>query len=353
MRQRKYTLPRHTNLANQGPRIGAFFIDLAITLAITLGFIFGCFRFVFASKTKPLDAKIEETRLASYLFYKNEEGELIYYTQESDNQEFMEALCKFYTVFIPYEDVDKDLPVLVDGNEVKKTEFFTVEWFNKEILMVEGNGSAYFEYKMDGETPIKTELANIKSADYKEQTNSFLQHRWLEANSSLNKLPTFKKANDDFGFYNTMEFVFSALIGAAFAYIMFPLIFKNGVTVGKKVFGLCLADSDGYTIKNHQVFLRIIPLYIFLLALLIPIWKTYLALGIAVVVVFLTTFTFVMASPKKCAIHDFAARTIVVNARTSILFDNAAEEEAYIAKEDNVDLTSDDRGEEPDLKYEK
>ena len=60
MAQKKYTLPRHTNIAQQGSRIGAFLIDLAIFVAITLGFFFGCFQFVFASKTKPLAANLKE-----------------------------------------------------------------------------------------------------------------------------------------------------------------------------------------------------------------------------------------------------------------------------------------------------
>ena len=60
-----------------------------------------------------------------------------------------------------------------------------------------------------------------------------------------------------------------------------------------------------------------------------------------------------MASPKKSSLHDFTARTIVVNQRTSILFNNSAEEEEYIANEDNIEVNHEKDGEEPGLKYER
>ena len=62
MRQKKYTLPRHTNLASQGPRLGAFLVDMAIALAISLGLIFFCFRYVFKSKVDPLQKKMDDER---------------------------------------------------------------------------------------------------------------------------------------------------------------------------------------------------------------------------------------------------------------------------------------------------
>ena len=60
-----------------------------------------------------------------------------------------------------------------------------------------------------------------------------------------------------------------------------------------------------------------------------------------------------MASPKKSSLHDFTAQTIVVDDKTSIIFDNEAEEEMYLLKEDNMPLSSPEEGEEPVLKYEK
>ena len=67
MIQRKYTLPRHTNLAKNGARTGAFFVDLAIALALTLLFVFALFRPVIKSKVDAYQAIIREESLASSL----------------------------------------------------------------------------------------------------------------------------------------------------------------------------------------------------------------------------------------------------------------------------------------------
>lgn len=351
---KKYTLPRHTNLANQGPRIGAFLIDIALTLALTIGLIFGCFAFVFKSKTKPLENKITEERLKSHLFFESESGDLIYYSSDSENQPFVEAIAYFYTYYIPYIEVNADQPlVLDDGTQIDKKEYFTYEWLNKTVLQVEEDGSAYFEYVKEGEIENKNVLAKIKDDIASDKLNSFLQLRWIEANSDLNNLEYFKNLMNEYTFYNTLEFVISAIISIVVVYIVVPLFFKNGVTLGKKALGLCLADSDGYIVKNEQLFLRAVPPVLIVLILLIPIWKTLLSVLLLLVGMLLISFTFVMASPKKMSLHDFTARTIVVNRKTSILFENGADEEAYIAKEDNIDLSHNVYGDEPELKYEK
>ena len=336
MRQRKYTLPRHTNIANQGPRIGAFLIDLAISLAITLTLLFGCFRFVFNFKTKPLYTKIEEERIKSQLFFKSESGALDYYGVESENEPFLNALKSFYLTYIPEANPD----VASD---------FTPEWFNANVLKIEGDGKYFFV--LDEDDQHKPGIINTE-AD-KQSVNSFLQKAWLVANATLNKVPSFRQMNNEFTFYNSLEFVLSAIIGFAVAYIVIPICLKNGTTAGKKAFGLCLADSDGYKVRNAQLLMRMMPLTVILLSFLLPLWRSMFVVLIVVLVVFLVSFSLAMASPKKSSLHDFTARTIVVNAKTSILFNNAAEEEEYILKEDNEQIVVENTGEEPTLKYEK
>ena len=67
----------------------------------------------------------------------------------------------------------------------------------------------------------------------------------------------------------------------------------------------------------------------------------------------LVSFCLMMASPKKCALHDYLARTIVVDKNASVLFNNPIEEEKYLLEEDKKDEKIICGGEEPELKYEK
>jgi len=344
MVHKKYTLPRHTNLANQGPRIGAFLIDLAIAFALALGLFFGCFQFVFKFKTAPLEKKIVNERISSHLFYKDENGKLDYYKSDSDNEEFKDALAYFYLVYVPstYEE-EKDK--------------FTVSWFNETVLDVEGGGAEYFTYVKVGEVDDKNQVAvfkdeAIENEALKKSANNYLQTAWITANYNLNHIPSFRKLNNEYSFFVSLGFVISSLISTTLTYVVIPIILKGGKTVGKKVFGLGLADGDGYVLRNPQLLMRVMPIDVLILALLIPIWNSMLTIFIVVLVIFLISFTLVMASPKKSALHDFTARTIVIDAKTSILFSNAADEELYIAKEDNIESEVIER-EEPSLRYEK
>ena len=355
MRQKKYTLPRHTNLSNQGPRLGAFLVDLAVAVAIALGLIRFALSYAFRFKIEPLANKMDEIRLTSKLFYLKD-NKISYYLTTDDNKTFKEGLEHFYTVYIPYEDADANKPAkLKDGTEVDKKAYFTVEWFNKEVLKIEGDGGTYFAYQYDGETPLKGESAVIKDEAEKELVNRFLQHAWEQANYDLNQLESFKSLNREYEFYGSIELVIGSLVACALVYIVVPIIFKNGQTLGKKAFGLALANSDGYKMKNSQLLMRIMPAAVVILALLIPIWARAYMYLLLLIVMLLVSFALSMSSPKRMSLHDFTARTIVINARTSTIFNDSTEEEIYIAKEDGIELESkpSSEGEEPDIKYEK
>ena len=133
-------------------------------------------------------------------------------------------------------------------------------------------------------------------------------------------------------------------------YIVIPYFIKNGQTVGKKIFKLGLATYDGYKMNDYQLLLRFVPILVVDLSLLLPFWSTVFSALIIPIVTLLVSFALMMASPKRAALHDFAARTIVIDYESSTIFKNELEEEAYIAKEDGI---VPDDGEEPELRYEK
>lgn len=106
--------------------------------------------------------------------------------------------------------------------------------------------------------------------------------------------------------------------------------------------------------QNRQLAMRVMPVFVVLLALLIPIWTDVVFIFIMFLVMFLVSFALSMSSPKRKSLHDFTAGTIVIDLKGSILFNNELEEEEYILKEDNL---FEDKpivaGEEPELRYEK
>ena len=71
---KKYTLPRHTNLASQGLRITAAIVDFAIAFALALVFYFAGFNLILKNTTQGLSDQLNNYQLESHLKIKNEDG---------------------------------------------------------------------------------------------------------------------------------------------------------------------------------------------------------------------------------------------------------------------------------------
>ena len=119
-------------------------------------------------------------------------------------------------------------------------------------------------------------------------------------------------------------------------FIAVPLIFKNGETFGKKTVHIALINNDGYSVKKRQIVFRqtLLLLYVLLCSIIIGIGVTSIAtLGVGVLIYFIAAFI-----PKSHRSPvDFAAYTLLVDARTSVWFKDALEETAKDAEiEENI-----------------
>ena len=346
MRQRKYTLPRHTNLAKNGARTGAFFVDLAIALGLTLLFVFALFKPVFRNKVNHYQSIIKEENLASGLYVKNEEsGGAERISGQADYSVFVEALEKFYFEYMP-------------SKKPESASTYTMEWFNKNILLVGDETYNCFEYqKTDGvDDPSKLATRIEDASD--NLVNKLVQGKYVDAiMDDLNNIPEVAKAGANYMTISTLQYVVSILISGALVYILVPLILKNGQTFGKKAFGLGLANSDGYKFSNSRLLMRFLPFAIVDISLFFMILVNLYLVLLIVLIIFLVSFALAMSSPKRMSLHDITGRTIVVDLKSSTLFETVDEEEKFVLKEDNLlweeDEKKDEDGEEPELRYEK
>ena len=346
MRQRKYTLPRHTNLAKNGARTGAFFVDLAIALGLTLLFVFALFKPVFKNKVNHYQSIIKEENLASGLYVKNEEsGGAERISGQADYSVFVEALEKFYFEYMP-------------SKKPETASTYTMEWLNKNILLVGDETYNCFEYqKTDGvDDPSKLATRIEDASD--NLVNKLVQGKYVDAiMDDLNNIPEVAKAGANYMTISTLQYVVSILISGALVYILVPLILKNGQTFGKKAYGLGLANSDGYKFSNSRLLMRFLPFAIVDISLFFMILVNLYLVLLIVLIIFLVSFALAMSSPKRMSLHDITGRTIVVDLKSSTLFETVDEEEKFVLKEDNLlweeDEKKDEDGEEPELRYEK
>ena len=106
-----------------------------------------------------------------------------------------------------------------------------------------------------------------------------------------------------------------------------PLLIGNGMTVGKKVFALCLVRNDGVKMNTVQFFTRVIlgkfavetmiPVYVAVMMLLGQSNGILLLFALALLI---AQIVMVMVTRNHCLLHDLMAGTVVVDYASQKIF---------------------------------
>lgn len=137
----------------------------------------------------------------------------------------------------------------------------------------------------------------------------------------------------------------SLLLSVIISEFVVPLLFKNGQTIGKKIFGIGIVkNNDPIKVSKIQLFTRAIvgkyaiELMIPVLALIFilvgngGLFSTLLIIGLALFQIGLCLFT-----RNHQAIHDVLAYTVVVDIQTQMIFNNADELLEYKKKNHSIE----------------
>jgi len=155
------------------------------------------------------------------------------------------------------------------------------------------------------------------------------QEKWDEANRA------FSYDKDAVYAYNMIInltlviLTFAILIAYVIMEIVLPLIFGNGQTLGKKIFGIALMRTDGIKITTLALVVRTI-LGKFTIETMVPVLIIIMILlgsmGIVGVVVMglilLLQIILLIATQTRSAIHDLLAATVVVDFASQRIFDS-------------------------------
>lgn len=128
----------------------------------------------------------------------------------------------------------------------------------------------------------------------------------------------------------------SILLSVVVWEFLLPLWLKNGQTVGKKAFGLCLIRNDGVQVNNLQLMTRAL-LGKYTLETMIPVFvllTLYLGTGggiglLIVLALFLGQAVCLCVSRTNAAIHDLLAGTVVVDLSSQLIFKSTDDLIAY------------------------
>ena len=122
-------------------------------------------------------------------------------------------------------------------------------------------------------------------------------------------------------------------VGILLAYLLLefviPLFLKNGQTLGKKIFGICLMRNDGVRLPTLSLLVRtllgkytvetMVPVLI-----LVMIFFNFLGLAGTLTILGLLILQIVVLAVTKTnsAIHDLLAGTVVVDMASQMIFEN-------------------------------
>ena len=137
---------------------------------------------------------------------------------------------------------------------------------------------------------------------------------------------------------------FSVLLGILSIYFIVPLFFKNGQTLGKKIFGLAIVRSNLVKVSNPVLFARtLFGMYaietmfpLFLLAMLYFNLMGGVAL-ITIGLLFVLQVAVLIVSKNNSSIHDLLSDTVVVEFASQRIFETQEALQEFIKEQQAIE----------------
>jgi len=281
--------------ANLLKRTGAAVLDLFLWLIsslILLSYVFG-----------PLyDAQYGTTQLSAQ-FVAYQEASYLYATDETSNQLVNLELADVPNAIYQYYAVFKNNKVYAPSEPAFE---FTIAWYNTEVLEVM-EADTLFELV---NTDINT-LAILKDGVSQTDIDAFYTEAYRVALIDFNTYPPFSSLVNLINGYFLEIIGYSALLSFIIFYILIPLLFKQGITIGKKASGITVVTDKGYTMKWWQLPIRSLVLAATLITAIYTIFGSLLL-----------SYTLMVFTKGYRSANDFLALTKIVDQKTSKIFDN-------------------------------
>ena len=219
-------------------------------------------------------------------------------------------------------------------------EIYTLDWFEKDILKI-GSEEAIYEVDADHNyvltaafknkytDPTKSEEENNKNILY--EAKKYASDIVYNAQKDLFYTKIIQDINHNVTVANNFAIVTAAVFSMLIVYLLFPMIFANGETLGKLTMKICLVNKLDYRVTKPQVLLRQL---LFILMMLVVAFVFDVGMG-SLVTVGIGAFIFMMVTlfvPNNRSLHDLAAGTRVIDSKNSVFFKDAESEEKAAQK---------------------
>lgn len=200
--------------------------------------------------------------------------------------------------------------------------FSTILGYDAQIEKMEAAYAAYEEkYGID---------LDISAEDY-EKLSDEEKAVYKEADEEFSKDPELASLYTQIVNYTLIIITFGVLCAYLLLEVLVPLLFKNGQTVGKKVFGVAVMRVDGVKITPFLLFVRAI-LGKYTIETMFPILLIMMAffmsdiVSVVVILLFgILQIIVISVSKTNSAIHDLISGTVTVDMASQMIFDSPEE----------------------------
>ena len=263
---------------------------------------------------------IRLVRYSSGLYVQLENNAL---AEVSDETKLPQALYTFY-VDVPVGGDEDDYargysPILDPAKRDLEAAYNTPEDYYVFIL---GKNSATtpfdFSQGINSQTPWEVDIKGGQT----DTAKTLYKDAYEKALGELNQYPPFIQASQNADNYTLGSFGFSFLFSSLVMIVLLPILNKEGVSLGKKLLGLTMANSLGYKLTKPQALFRGFNSFLlYYLLFLLPIS--------------FASFIVLILNKQQKSLVDLLAGTIVLDKKNSVVFANATEEKItniHIAK---------------------
>jgi len=329
-------------------------VDAALFGIIAFGLLIGS-SFIFAKLDTPISRnntlQTEHIRSTHLSTYSEERGYQLfeqqeYFTIENDSYKLLNSIFYYYTSYLTGENIVEGEKCSLNYN-VKDSEgrlpkdIFTIAYVNEHVLQA-GEDKGFFLYQnVEGEVrkDLKAQINPVyieevkagetikKQVKYDTNLYSFCDSFYNNSVNHFYNLDFINKSSITLYLYNSFIIFFSGLIGLIVSYLIIPLTNEYGITLGKRIMGFILVDDRGFKSKKYKLFLRTIPLFAGII--LVSFASNLFIEIVGCVILFLVSISLMIFTHNKQALHDFIARTIVVNRDEAMIFENKDHYLAY------------------------
>ena len=158
------------------------------------------------------------------------------------------------------------------------------------------------------------------------------------------------EANHAYGMIVNLTLVItsiSILLGYLLLEFVVPLMFKNGQTLGKKIFGIALMRNDGVKISTVMLFVRTvlgkytIETMVPVLIIIMTFFGSAGIIGLAVLLLIgILEIVMLCTTKTRSCIHDILAYTVAVDMQSQMIF-GSVEELLEYKKKLHADVVAD------------